>query len=238
MTTVAVVAALTAEARSAAGRPVAAGGSVTLARIQVHNCGVGPERAYRAACAAVRECGARALVSWGTAGALRPGLRPGTLLLPAAIASDDGEPRATDPGWRARLGERLRAGCDFLADDMAHSVRVVGTAAAKAALAEATGALAVDMESHAIARAAAELGVPFLAVRAIADDAHMPLPPAALDLVDHFGRPRPVRVAGTLLRRPGLIYTLIATRSAFAHALAALDRVRTLAGPDLGFGGG
>jgi adenosylhomocysteine nucleosidase len=53
---------------------------------------------------------------------------------------------------------------------------VATTEGEKRALAR-PGALAVDMESYPIARAAAELGVPWLAVRAIVDPLASSLPP-------------------------------------------------------------
>jgi nucleoside phosphorylase len=54
------------------------------------------------------------------------------------------------------------------------------TAAEKAALFAATGAVAVDMESALAGRVAAVGQLPFLVVRAIADDAGQGLPQAAL----------------------------------------------------------
>ena len=45
---------------------------------------------------------------------------------------------------------------------------------------QATGAAAADMESHVVARLAAELGLPFAVLRVIADPAEREVPPAAL----------------------------------------------------------
>jgi nucleoside phosphorylase len=74
---------------------------------------------------------------------------------------------------------------------------IVATAQKKSALYQNHGAVAVDMESHGAARAAARAGAPFLAIRAIADPAHRALPPAALNAVAPDGS---TRVMATLLR--------------------------------------
>ncbi len=63
--------------------------------------------------------------------------------------------------------------------------------AAKATLRAASGALAIDMESAAVAEAAAEAGVPFLVLRVIADPADRAIPPVALHGVAPDGSRRP-----------------------------------------------
>jgi adenosylhomocysteine nucleosidase len=80
------------------------------------------------------------------------------------------------------------------------------TPAAKAALAHETGALAVDMETAAVARAAAEHGIPLIAVRAISDTAHDPLPVPMAHWFDlQRQRPRPLALLGYLARHWGRI---------------------------------
>jgi len=59
----------------------------------------------------------------------------------------------------------------------------------KAGLFHTTGAIAVDLESHLVAQAAARAGRPFLILRAIADPASRSLPPAAVNGLDSDGNP-------------------------------------------------
>jgi crotonobetainyl-CoA:carnitine CoA-transferase CaiB-like acyl-CoA transferase len=73
---------------------------------------------------------------------------------------------------------------------------IIASPEEKARLFASYGAVAVDMESHGAARAAKAAGVPFLAIRAIADPAERALPKAALGAVGEDGRPR---VPATLL---------------------------------------
>jgi hopanoid-associated phosphorylase len=122
------------------------------------------------------ERGATALVSFGIAGGLAPDLAPGTLVIGSAVVVRLGTV-ATDAAWSARLAAALpeaRTGLVLGGD------RILGDARQKAALFARTGALAVDLESGGVARAATAAGVPFVVLRAIADPAARDLPPAAL----------------------------------------------------------
>jgi len=127
-----------------------------------------------------------AIIMAGLAGALDPTLRI------ADIVIDDCPP-AYIPTLIYRPGRIIAAPW------------IVSTPAEKAMLFRDTGALAVDMESSIARAAATELGVPFISLRAISDTASEVLDPAVLKMVNAFGRPRPLAIAGTLLRRPSLI---------------------------------
>jgi nucleoside phosphorylase len=161
----------------------------------------------------------------GLAGALARGLAPGDVLVPARVVEAGGRAHGADAALAAALGLALEA------QTLLGSDRLVATVADKAACHAATGAVAVDMESHAVARAAQAAGLPFLAIRVIADPADAAIPPAARASVGADGR---VRVAATLLgllRRPQDLPALLALgrASAVAHArLRALGLARAL----------
>lgn len=139
------------------------------------------------------------LVSFGLAGGLDPRLAAGALILADAVLLPDGARMPADPAWTARL----RAG---LAGTVAGDVRAVDTpvlqAADKRTLAEATGAVAIDMESHALAKAAHDAGIPFVVVRALCDPSGRSVPPVFLHLHDDRGRLR-WAVLRRVLARPG-----------------------------------
>jgi adenosylhomocysteine nucleosidase len=102
---------------------------------------------------------------------------------------------------------------------------VLATVAEKAA-AHAAGADAVDLESAAVARAAAAAGLPFSVLRAICDEAGRALPRAAVVALDAKGRIGAGRVLGALLRQPGDIFALVALgRDAGRARTALLGRV-------------
>ena len=76
----------------------------------------------------------------------------------------------------------------------------------KAALSSSSGALAVDMETAAVAEACHAAGVPMLAVRAISDTAATSLPVPFDDWFDlHQQRPRHWGLIKYLLRHPACI---------------------------------
>lgn len=163
--------------------------------------------------------GSRALLSFGLAGGLDPALRPGALIVVETVIAPDGRCWEADRDWREALLAALAAERP-VAGALAGSDRVLATVDEKLRLFEATGACAVDMESHAVARVAADSGVPFAALRAVADPAGRALPHAALDALDADGRWRAQRVIVGLAKRPwetpGLIALALDARRAFA----------------------
>ena len=166
--------------------------------------------------------GADAIVSFGIAGAIDPALTPGTLVLPEAVIDQaDGAVFATDPDWRQAMAGRSEG----IGGAMLTLFEAVTTPAAKARLFNDTGAVAVDMESAIAGRLAAERGLPFLVVRAIADDAGQSLPAAALAGVDAEGAVKPWATVAALMRRPGDIGALIRLGRATGAAKVTLLRV-------------
>jgi adenosylhomocysteine nucleosidase len=179
--------------------------------------------------------GAAALVSFGFAGGLAPGLQPGDLLLPQTVFSAGLASWSVDPVWRERVHARLaRGGFEPKAGALAGSERIVATASDKRALFAAVGALAVDMESHAVAAAAAEAKIPFLVLRAVADPADQVIPQVAREALRPDGRIRVRATFGGLFREPGELIALLRLARQSALALASLRRGVRLAGPRLG----
>jgi adenosylhomocysteine nucleosidase len=97
--------------------------------------------------------------------------------------------------------------------------RPLSNAADKAARFAASGALAVDMESLGVARAAEAAGLPFLVVRAVADPAGRSLPRAALKAIGPDGRLKLVSALAAMYLRPwegpALVRLAYETRLAF-----------------------
>ena len=172
-------------------------------RAEVVCAGASSARAGQLA-AELRDQGAAALLSFGIAGGLDAGLRPGDLLLASAVVAPHEQTLGCDAAWRrAVLGAAIAAGGPSLTvAKLAASRTPVTSLAAKRDLRLRSEAAAVDMESLAVARVAAEAGLPFLILRAIADGADTALPGAVADAVDAQGRSRPWPVLLGLLRRP------------------------------------
>ncbi len=187
-------------------------------------CGADPARA-----AAIAErllaAGATGILSFGIAGALAPDLAPGTVLLPRRVVTEAGETYAADAALRDGIAQRLAAsGLALDERDLLGRDTIAATAQEKAALFRCTGAVAVDLESHAAARAASRAGRAFAALRAVADPADFELPPAALAGLDRDGKAAPAPVLRALLREPGQLGALIRLALLTRSALRTLSR--------------
>jgi nucleoside phosphorylase len=158
------------------------------ARWHVEQSGPGAERAAAAAERAIA-AGARLLVSWGLAGALRAALAPGTVVLPRRVVRHGGEPLPVDAAWHARLAA-LSGELALECGDLLTVPAALESPAAKRSAAAATQAVAVDMESAGIAAAAARAGVPFVALRVVVDGVDDALPRNAELWVDARGNRR------------------------------------------------
>jgi adenosylhomocysteine nucleosidase len=186
--------------------------------------GASAERAYHGARALVDE-GARALLSIGIAGGLDAALRPGDVVLPDIVIGAGGTQRYVSAEWHAAVIQDVpkpAIGTLFAGADP------VCTVAEKALLRARTGALAVDMESGAVALAAAEMDVPFLALRIIADPADRAIPRAALNGIAADGSRRPLAVFGSLMLRPADLPALIRLARDSNAAFRQLRRVASL----------
>ena len=197
--------------------------------------GSSTERARIAARQLVAE-GATALLSFGVAGSLVSIAQPGQIVLAEEVVLPDGRRLACCGRWHASLRERL-AGLPVKLHGgaLAGMDDPVCEPAAKHALRQHTGAMAVDMESHAVAEAAYAAAVPFLALRAIADPVDQSVPRFAMSGVDSDGNPHILPVLAGLLRQPWALPDLLRLGRHFEIALTSLRRAAALASPDPGW---
>ncbi|QAU25519.1 purine and other phosphorylase-like protein, family 1 [Dyella sp. M7H15-1] len=195
---------------------------------------MGPAAARRAA-QGLANAGASALAVFGVAGALDERLPNGSLFCPEHILDENGRTYAADARWQTRLQERLMSIRPPL--HMHGSLLSVQnpllTAADKSAAHKQHGALAVDMESAAVAAVARERKLPLLVLRAIVDEASDTIPTALSNSVDAWGRARTLRLMAMLCRHPSLLADLPRLYSRMQHATQALHAAAKAAGPAL-----
>jgi adenosylhomocysteine nucleosidase len=173
-----IVVALPEELGTLTRKKIAPGCSAFIAEtIIVALSGAGAENARCAAQRLVAQ-GATRLLSWGCAGALTGTLKPGDLCLPETLRAVDKRQFTTDDAWRRQLCAAWADRFSINTGALVESARIVSSGAEKATLHQRQAAQLVDMESCACAAVAAQAGVPFLAVKAIADPADMDLPAA------------------------------------------------------------
>jgi len=186
-------------------------------------CGSGgPDLLQRLTSALTDRAQVAAIVSFGIAGGLDPDLRPGTPILAPWVIGRRGRWNA-DTGWLQALSELCG---NAVCAGIAGSDLPVGTPGDKKLLRESTDAAAVDMESHIVAEIAAQHGLPFAAIRVVADSADRHLPEAAMIPLRKNGRPDIVAVLGSLAIRPGQLPTLVGVARDVRHALRSLGRIR------------
>jgi len=174
--------------------------------------------------------GCRSVISFGVAGGLDPGLRPGTCVVGSAILS--GTTRlATDHEWSQRLLQTIPGAVHGM---IAGVPAPIAHPEAKRTLYTKTGAMAVDMESHIVAGVAAAHGLPMAAIRVITDPAARALPAAALAAMAPNGETDIVAMVRSVLRRPRELPALLRTALDARAARATLLRGRQLLGPSLG----
>lgn len=169
--------------------PAVWSGSVGSQKILLVRAGPGPLRARRAACKILNSFPISALIVVGYACALRPAMRIGDLVVADRILFTgpdlmevSGRSFVPDPRLlelACRLGGRfnkMESGGEksdrpfnLFRGSLLTVHRVVEEAMEKARLADLTGAVAVDMESAAIADQAMQAKIAFLAVRSVSD---------------------------------------------------------------------
>lgn len=176
--------------------------------------------------------GAEALLSFGLAGGLDPRLNPGDLIVADMVIDRRREVYDTDLAWRVALFQALGAARPT-GGAVLGSETLVASAEEKTKLRDATGAVAVDMESFAVASVAEEAGVPFAILRAVADPLWRDVPSAARAGIADDGGVRVGAVLAGLIMAPWQLVSLIAIAIEARQGLAALGRAAEST-PDLG----
>ena len=169
------------------------------------------------------------IISIGIAGGLAPSLKSGDCVIASEIVSE-GRNLPTDASWTARLAARLP---DAIVAPLAGSQGIVFGHTSKADLFRATGAYAVDMESHVAAQFAGLHRIPFAGLRTIADPAASELPPLVSGAVTATGTVNLLGVLKAVLSDPRQIPPLIRTARESKAGFDALLRCRDVLGPGL-----
>ena len=178
--------------------------------------GVGPDNAEAAARHLFEEAPVTAALSLGLAGGLSPQLQTGDLIVGDRVILRRGSGQVLHGEKDSRLQSFP---CDPDLQEAAMTVirqfnsrhclgpiltvdRIVLTAKEKRDLAAESGAVAVDMESAAIASAASACSIPFLAIRGVLDPVHEDLAIGFDQFLDTEGEPSLPRLMRYLITHP------------------------------------
>lgn len=178
----------------------------------------------------------RGILSFGLAGGLAPHLQPGDVVIASHVVAEN-ERHDAHTDWHRAIVSGFDDTARVHRGAIAGHDAVLTNAAGKATLHTATGALAIDMESHIAAEYARKHGLPFAAIRAISDPAGRSLPELASNALRPDGSVDLMKVMTGVVRTPAQIPALIAAGIDSNRAFASLRRCRGLLGPLFGFGG-
>jgi adenosylhomocysteine nucleosidase len=188
-------------------------GEIRIAGVQ---CGMGAPAARKATRALLDGHTPKWIISAGFSGALSPELKVGDIVVGNSLVSTTGDELSIDLRMEANPAAGLHVGRLLMAGAIVRSV------AEKQSLAEQYGALAVDMESLAVAEVCRDAKIRCLAVRAISDDLSADLPPEILTVVGGSGSIRLGAALGAIWKRPGSVKEMWRLREL---AMTAADRL-------------
>jgi adenosylhomocysteine nucleosidase len=189
--------------------------------------GLGIRRATDTARRAMQALSPDLVIASGLAGALSDELRPGDLVLADRLILDGEDTEsaqrtiAIPPADLARFQAALEADrLAFSTGSILTAARILKDGSAKRDARARTGALAVDMESAAIAAEAHRLGLRFACVRAVLDTVDEEI--VGAELAGPDGEVRPLAAASFVLRNPAAVVGLARMMRSLNRATAAL----------------
>jgi adenosylhomocysteine nucleosidase len=188
------------------------GGNYDKIRVATVESGMGYARARRAAISLVKSHSPKWLLSCGFAGALQEGMQIGNIVMVNSIVDQHGQEMSFSLNVASNESEGLYVGRILTADEM------VRTVDEKKLLAEKHNAIAVDMETLAVAQVAQEHQLGFMGIRSISDDLSADLPPEVLSVVGDTGAVRVGAALSSFVKRPGSFKDMLGLRDTAQRA--------------------
>ncbi len=172
------------------------GGIYDGIRVAVVQAGVGYAKARAATQAMIDAHRPAWIISAGFSGALEPQMKIGDIVVGTSLVDMHGQELNIDMQMPANPEQGLYVGRLLTAD------AIVRTVEEKRQLGERFTALAVDLESLAVAQVCQADKIPCLAVRVISDDMSADLPPEVMTVVASTGTRRLGAALGAIWNRP------------------------------------
>ena len=185
--------------------------------------GIGFKRA-EAAAEALIEAGCHHLISWGSCVALNNSLQTGDVIMAESMLL---------PSGRINLSTlesitSSKHSFPLVLGNMTNAETILDTQQKKQALHAASGAIAADMESSAIALLAKKHDIPCTVIRAVSDTLDMSLPLRILEQVDPYGDVHLPGLTFALLKKPSDLFALIKLGRGFNKAMRNLNSLSPL----------
>ena len=171
---------------------------------------------------------AELVIGTGVVGALSGGLKPGDLVLSDRTIMIHGDGKvdeqvtAISVAYVRAIGRSLaNAGIAYSTGAILTSHRVLATRAEKRRAKGSTGAIAVDMETAAVASEATARGIPFVAIRAVLDEVDDEI--FGAEMADEDGKVKPLAATSFLLRNPATMLKLPRMMRNLSRATASIS---------------
>jgi adenosylhomocysteine nucleosidase len=178
---------------------VARSGLLNARSIVAIESGAGRDAAAKATDALIVAHRPKLVISAGFAGGLAKGIEKRHFVIADSVRQEHGSRLTIDLAIDRTPQPAIHVGPMVTVD------RIVGTSREKRQLYEHTGAIAVDMESAAVAEVCRNYATPFMSIRIVSDGANDELPREISRLITKPSRVRQVGFAlGAMLRRPSV----------------------------------
>jgi len=194
------------------------GGRYDDIRVVVAESGMGYARARKASLAMIDAHSPKWILSSGFAGALIPTMKIGQIVVANEIVDQHGQQKKLNLSLESDIESGLHVGRLLTADEMVRKIE------RKQQLHEQFKAIAVDMESLAVAQVASETRTGFMAVRVISDDMSADLPPEVLSIIGDTGAVRVGAALTSIFKRPESVKDMLHLRT---NAQAAAKSLAT-----------
>jgi len=220
-----IIIALPDEINSLTSKKIIKGDCVFINDNTIVACsGAGPSNAEKASQLLIDK-GAQRIVSWGCAAALSPDLKPGDFVLPKQLQTENKQLLSIDSDWLENTSKQLLA-LTPISGLLVESSVIVAESTAKKAIHQQSQAIALDMESIAVAQIAIEHKIPALVIRCIADPVEMSLPRAVSYALNEQGDVILTKLLWFLLTHPSELPGLIKLG---LHFNAAKNKLKLIA---------
>lgn len=169
--------------------------------------------------------GATNIISWGCAAALAADLHPGDLTIVQQLIAASGEQLNINTPWLQATHAQLAPHVAIRTGSLLESQVIVADSVEKKYLAQKSRAQVLDMESFASAAVAEQDGIPFMAIRVIADTLEMDLPSVVVKAMDEHGKIQFGKLLLGVIMQPEQLIELIKLGRYFRQATNTLKLV-------------
>jgi len=220
-----IIAALPAEAKCLYSKNLKAGLPVEIQKdIFICLSGMGHDSALIAAKKLV-SLKVNALISWGVAGAIDDAVNSGDIIIAKSVINQS-DRYLISANWLDRVSKHLlQSSAVVFNGEISSSREICASINDKSQLSQNTAALAVDMESAAIAETATANNLDFLVIRTISDNAQTSIPVAVVNHTNNLGQPRIFKFVLSCLSKPNQIREIVKLANGYKKALTSLSNI-------------